>query len=94
MGGGVHLRGVVGCHGIWAGAECAGHGATAAVGGIARLFLVQGERVDEAAVGGLGCGAEVEDPEDDDHGKENEACTCGLHGGLFSVDQVVCARGC
>lgn len=94
LGGGVHLRGIAGCHGIWAGAECAGHGATTAVGGLGGLFLVQGEGVDEAAVSGLRCGAEVEDPDDDHHGKQDEACASGLHGWLVSVDQVVCARRC
>lgn len=58
--GGVHLRGVVGGHRFGTGTECARHGSAAAVG--PRLLLVQRERVDEAAVRGLGRRAEVEDP--------------------------------
>lgn len=91
LGGGVHLRGVAGSHGLGASTERAGHGTAAAVR--AGLFLVQGEGVDEATMRSLRGGTEVEDPDDDDHRQQNETSTGGLFSALRAVDGVVGADG-
>lgn len=62
LGRGVHLGGVGGGHRLGPGTEGAGHRAAASVR--AGLLLVEGKRIDESTVRGLGSGTEIEDPDD------------------------------
>lgn len=63
LGGRVHLGRLVVELGFWAGLRVGGVG-DGARGAGAWVLFVEGVRVDEGAVGGLGLGAIVEDPDD------------------------------
>lgn len=91
LGRGIHLGSVAGCHSLWTSTERAGHGTATAIR--SGLFLVQGKGVDETAVRGLRGGSEVEDPNDDDHGQEDETSAGGLFSALGAVDRVVGTDG-
>lgn len=93
LGRGVHVRHLAGGRGLGAVAGVGLGPVALTVPVRTMLLLVEGKGIDEAAVRSLGSRPEIENPHDDDHGQEDEACASRLGRGFFLVEQSVGGQG-
>lgn len=93
LGRGIHVRHLAGGCGLGAIAGVGLGPVALTVPVRTMLLLVEGKGIDEAAVRSLGGRPEIENPHDDDHGQEDEACASRLGRGFFLVEQGVGGQG-